>query len=165
MLFQFTTDLPKLNETFDLIPISTELKTLLQVVANGESSVAEWGVSVLPTAKSSGWIKVELVEVDVGATVTPIHPDNVGRMDDWAVRNEYLTHYFVWGQEGTGFNATDEGNPTRVRLLDKAIIRTDGSVHRLFPAKSRKIKPNSVVRIRVQSTVDVKAIAHLTIDC
>lgn len=142
--------------TNDLVEVATgaALKTLLQVATPSTTSikVLGWGVSFDGVSATAAPGRVQLVDVDVAATVTSLTPEEWGDSDG-------PPSLCVGGAAATGYNATAEGTITGSRLLDGQNVHPQTGYAVWFPADARPIvKPSRFLRVRATFAADVNAV-------
>lgn len=109
-----------------LVTTGTAIKTMLQVKPSSTiiSRLVEWGFYLDSTAASVS-AKIELIEVDVAATVTAHVASGIVKYDAAALMGgDPTTNLIQVGTSATGYTATAEGTVTAARLLDFAVATT-----------------------------------------
>lgn len=134
------------------------IKTMLQILPIVPLYVKEWGYFF---DGSPNDIKVELIEVDVAATVTALANADITQLDavgDGVAANVNMT----LSTAGTGFTATAEGTITVVRNLDPVQISSLKLFMKPFVGKDRPfIQPGKYGRIRVTAAVTVNMLCYM----
>jgi hypothetical protein len=128
------------NEVVE-VAVANGLKTVLQVKpVTKDLVVCAWTISA-DAAAAGAPIQVELIDVDVAATVTTLTPIL------W--ENEDATAALaVGGTSATGYNASAEGSITASRLLDACQIRPDGGLYTIWFPRPPKVAAGRFLRIR-----------------
>jgi hypothetical protein len=146
--------IPKASNDIVEVATSTALKTLLQVAppAGLDIQVCGWSVSFDGIVVTNPPGKVQLVDVDVAASVTSLTPEEWGSTDGAAA-------IAVGGATATGYNATAEGSIGGSRLLDGQNVHPQSGYGVWFPERERPIvKAARFLRIRALFSVDVNCI-------
>lgn len=149
--------IPKASHDVVEVATGTSLKTLMQVAtpAGLDIQLVAWGVSFDGVSPSAAPGKVQLVDVNVAATVTSLTPEEWGSSDGPA-------SLCVGGAALTGYNATAEGTITDSRLLDSQNVHPQTGYGIWFPERERPIiKASRFLRIRAQFAADVNCIPFL----
>jgi hypothetical protein len=153
---------------FASLSTGTTIKTLLQVVPGATVSlqVVEWGISFDGSAAATPG-KVELIETDVGATITQtvtsgitkFGPDALGQGDPVTALVDCSS------TTKTGYNASGEGSITAVRNLDgpQFIAPTTQFVKQFPLGREPLIQPGKFARIRVTFAASVNAYAYMIV--
>jgi hypothetical protein len=138
-----------------VVSTGTALKTIIQVAtpATTDITVISWWISFDGTTGVP--IKVELVEVDVAATVTALTP--VKYSDPNAVAS-----LCVSGTSATGYNASAEGTVTASRLLDWQLVSPTSGVIIQFPlGREPGAAASKFLRLRTTAAASVNAAAGI----
>jgi hypothetical protein len=127
------------------VAVVAGLKTVLQVKpVTKDLVVTGWSISA-DAASAGAPIEVELIDVDVAATVTALTPTL------W--ENEDATPALaVGGAAATGYNATVEGTIAASRLLDLCELRPDGGLYAIWFPRPPKVAAGRFLRIRCRYT-------------
>lgn len=158
MRFLISTSPLKLNDLFESVPTGTDPRTVLQFVSPMNLRIVEWGISVDPSDQP-GSVRVELIETDEPATITPLEESGIDRLDEHAMRHQDLANVFVLEANGTGYSATEEGTVTEAARLDMQTVRSGKQHSRKFGEKKEPIvRQGRVARIRVKA--DRSAFCH-----
>ena len=143
------------NTSNDLVEVATSaaLKTVLQVATPSTTDirVKAWGISFDGIVVTNPAGRVQLVDVDVAATVTTLTPG------EWESDDGQLS-LCVGGTAATGYNASAEGTITGSRLLDGQNIHPQNGYAIWFPGKGPRVKPSRFLRIRTTFSVDINGI-------
>ena len=128
------------NEVVE-VAVASGIKTVLQVKpVTKDLVVCGWTISA-DGAAAGAPIQVELIDVDVAATVTTLTPIL------W--ENEDATAALaVGGTSATGYNASAEGSITASRLLDACELRPDGGLYTIWFPRPPKLAAARFLRIR-----------------
>lgn len=133
-----------------VIASGTALKTLLQFKPRVPCRVIDWGVSGdASVAATPG--KVELIEVDVAATVTALANADLHKTSLDAVRFGDPTSLLISvGTSATGFNASAEGSITAARVFDVQLVSPMGGYGKQLPlGREWEVDADKFLRIRV----------------
>ena len=109
-----------------LVTTGTVIKTMLQVKPSATivSRIVEWGYWLDSSAVSVS-AKIELIEVDVAATVTAHVAAGLVKFDALALLGgDPTTNLIQVGTTATGYTASAEGTVTASRLIDIALANT-----------------------------------------
>lgn len=112
-----------------LVTTGTSIKTMLQVKPSATviSRIVEWGYWLDSSAAATS-AKIELIEVDVPATVTAHVAAGIVKYDANALMGgDPTTNLIQVGTSATGYTSTAEGTVTASRLLDLQIQTTSTS--------------------------------------
>ena len=145
--------IPKASNDVVEVATGTALKTLLQVATPSTTDirVKAWGISFDGVVVTNPSGRVQLVEVDVAATVTSLTAEEWESSDGQA-------SLCVGGVSATGYNATAEGTIGASRILDAQNVHPQGGYAVWFPGKGPKVKASQFVRIRATFSVDINGI-------
>lgn len=143
---------PKTSHDITEVATGTALKTLLQVATPSTTDIRilGWGCSFDGVAPTNPAGKLQLVDVNVAATVTTLTPEKWGSDDNPA-------SLCVGGASATGYNASAEGSITGSRILDPQNIHPQSGYAVWFP-KGPKVKASRFVRVRAHFSVDINAV-------
>lgn len=136
------------------VATSTALKTLLQVATPSTTDIRilGWGLSFDGVVVTNPPGRVQLVDVNVAATVTSQTPGKFGSDDSPA-------SLCIGGTAATGYNASAEGTITGSNLLDAENVHPQTGYSIWFPHDARpRVKASRFLRIRVLFSVDINAI-------
>lgn len=149
--------------TAAFVPVTTgtSLKTLLQVLPSATKAlrIIEWGISFSGYAAAAK-IKVELIEVDVAATVTAHVAAGIIKYDAEALMGgDPTTNLIQVGTSHTGYTSTAEGTITASRLLDAPLqLSPTETFIKQFPlGQEPLIQISKYGRIRVHAPAAVDA--------
>lgn len=150
-----------LPTTAALAPVTTgtAIKTLLQIAtpATCELRISEWGISFDGTSAATP-IKVELIDVNVAATVTAHTTSTVVGLNDTGTVATKMT----MGTTATGYTATVEGTITGARLLDYQQIPPTGLYVKQWPlGLEPEVAVSRFLRVRVTAAAAVNAICYV----
>jgi len=143
------------------VATGTALKTLLQLKPGTTSlfRILEWGISFDGSAAATPG-KVELLEVDVAATVTAFVANDITKLDgDALLAGDPTTNIVAVGTTSSGYTATAEGTVTVSRDLDGSqLIAPTNQYIKQFPlGQEPVIQPGKFCRIRVTFSTTVNA--------
>lgn len=145
----------------------TSIKTLLQVKpgATVTARVVEWGISFDGTSPDAP-IKCELLETDVAATVTASNAAAIVKLDSLALSGgDPTTALISVGTTATGYDSSNEGSITSVRMFDMNLISPTGVFVKQFPlGREPVIQPAKFARIRVTAGTSVNAYCYMVLD-
>lgn len=140
------------------VTTGTAIKTMLQVKPLVPLFVTEWGYFFDGTPAD---IKVELVEVDVAATVTALADADITRLDkvlDGVASSIFMT----LGTTSTGFTSSGEGTVTVVRNLDATQVTSLKAFVKPFALGEEPcIMPAMFGRIRVTAAAAVNMLCYM----
>jgi len=102
--------------------------------------VMGWAISADGSA-AGACIQVELIDVDVAATVTSLTPELWENEDSQPA-------LAVGGTSATGYNASAEGSITASRLFDACELRPDGGLYAIWFPRPPKVAAGRFLRIR-----------------
>jgi hypothetical protein len=150
------------------VTTGTGLKTLLQFVmkAGQMARIIEWGISFDGSAAATPGT-VELIETDVGATITQSVAADITKVDGDALNNGDPTTAIVdvSSTTKTGYTASSEGSTTAVRNLDAPqLIAPTNQFVKQFPLGQEPIlQAAKFGRIRVQFGTAINALCYVKI--
>lgn len=150
------------------VATGTSLKTMLQVKMGATvcGEVVEWGCSFDGTAAATPG-EVELIEVDVAATVTAFVAADITKYNAVALLNgDPTTALFSVGTTASGFTSTGEGSVTVVRNLAGAqqISNTSEFIQQ-FPLGERPlVQAAQFLRIRATFAATVNMYCYVIIE-
>lgn len=149
--------IPKAANAVVEVATGAALKTVLQVAPVTQAlRVVAWGVSSDAAAAAAAGI-VELIDVNVAATVTSLTPELWESPDLQAARA-------VGGAAATGYNATAEGTVTASRLLDAVELRPDGDKYVIWLPCPPKVAAGRFLRVRATFAATVNVIPWVLFD-
>jgi hypothetical protein len=139
--------------THDLVEVATSaaLKTVLQVATPSTTNIriVAWGISFDGIVATNPAGRVQLVDVDVAATVTALTPEEWGNADSPA-------SLCVSGTAATGYNATAEGTIGASTILDGQNIHPQTGYAVWFPDRAGPlVKASRFLRVRCTFSVDI----------
>lgn len=146
----------------DLVEVATGtgLKTVLQLATPSTTNIqiVAWGISLDGVVVTEAPGRVQLVEVNVAATVTLQTPDKWGNSDDQA-------SLCVGGTSASGYNASAEGSVTVSRFLDGENVHPQTGYSIWFPDKAGPtVQKSQFLRIRTTFAVDRNCIPWILYD-
>jgi hypothetical protein len=134
------------------------IKTMLQVLPLVPMYVTEWGYFL---DGSPSDIKIELIEVDVAATVTALVDADITRLDrvsDGVASSIFMT----LSTTGTGFTSSGEGTVAAVRNLDAPQISSLKAFAKQLPlGQESMIQAGKYGRIRVTAAAAVNMLCYM----
>ena len=153
-------------------PTGTAIRTMMQLrTATGITArVIAWGISFDGSAAATPG-KVELIEVDVAATMSTAYA-----VADIQPHNWYNAPANTSGATGTPFNlstttsgfatgAVTEGTTTASRMADFQLIAPTNQYVQQFPlAREFEITPQKYLRVRVTFAVSVNMVCWLIVE-
>jgi hypothetical protein len=146
--------IPKASHDVVEVATGTGLKTLLQVAppTGLDILICGWGVSFDGIVVTNPPGRVQLIDVNVAATVTSLTPEEWGDLAGPA-------SLCVGGAALTGYNASAEGTITDSRLLDTQNVHPQAGYSVWFPERERPIiTAGRFCRIRTLFSVDVNCL-------
>ena len=147
------------------VTTGTALKSLLQFKPLVPCKIIEWGISFDGSAAATPG-KVELVEVDVAATVTAYVNADLMKYDLAAVRHGDPTSALISvGTSASGYTSTVEGSVTAARMFDLQLLPPTGPYLKQFPlGREPEVDTNKFVRIRVTYAAAINALCYLLVE-
>lgn len=145
------------------VATGTSRKTLIQIKPLVLVRVLEWGISFDGYAAAAP-IKVELVEVDVAATVTAFVNNDITKVDgDALLYGDPTSEIYSVGTSASGYTSTGEGTITATRNLDAPqLIAPTNQFVKQFPLGDYPIvQRNKYARIIVTAPATVNAFCYL----
>jgi hypothetical protein len=145
------------------VTTSTSLKTLLQVKPLVPCKLIEWGISFDGSAAATPGT-VELVEVDVAATVTAFVAADITFFDGEALLvGDPTTSFISVGVSASGYTSSAEGSVTTVRNLGPVQqMSPTGQFIQQFPLGQEPfLQAAKFTRIRVKFGTAVNALCYL----
>lgn len=140
------------------VTTGTAIKTMLQVLPLVPLYVMEWGYTF---DGSPNDIKVELIEVDVAATVTALVDADITRLSEVS-DGVASTINMTLSVSGTGFTSSAEGTVTVVRNLDGPQVSAMKMFQKQFSLGERPmIQVAKYGRIRVTAAAAVNMLCYL----
>lgn len=146
--------MPKTSNDITEVATSAALKTVLQVATPSTTPirVVGWGISFDGIVVTNPPGRVQLIDVDVAATVTSLTPEKWGSDD---AQNSLC----VGGVSATGYNGSAEGSITGSRMLDPQNVHPQTGYSIWFPDNARPlVKASRFLRIRTTFSVDINSI-------
>ncbi len=142
------------------VTTGTSLKTMLQLKPLVPLFVVEWGYSF---DGSPSDIKVELIEVDVAATVTASAEADVTKLGNPEDSGQAAI-VMTLGTTSTGYTSTGEGSVTACRNLDTPQVSSLKTYQKQFPLGERpKIQVAKFARVRVTAAVAVNMLTYVVV--
>lgn len=155
------------NTTAALVKVATgtAIKTMLQVKPVVPMRVVEWGCSFDGSAAATPG-QVELIEVDVAATVTASVAADVTQYDAEAVQFNSNSTFFTLSTSGTGYTSSAEGSVTVTRnLAGPQMIAPTNQFVEQFPLGYRPyIQGAKFGRIRVTFGTTVNMYCYMILE-
>lgn len=160
-----------MQTTVAFLPVTTGsvIKTMLQLVPKqGIAKIMEWGISFDGfTAAQPG--KVELIETDVGGTITNYANADITKYNGEALAgpSDPTTNLIdVSSTTKSGFTCTGEGSITAVRNLDgPQLIAPTNQFIKQFPlGREPTIQLGKFARIRVTFGSAINAYCYLIVE-
>lgn len=151
------------------VPVTTgtSIKTLLQIQPSATlvMKILEWGVSFDGSAAATPG-KVELLETDVGATVTAFAAADLNKFDAAALMcGNQTTNLIQVGTTNSGYTATSEGSIAAVRMFDAQLIAPTNQYVKQFPlGREPLIQVSKFARIRVTFAAAINAYAYMLVE-
>lgn len=147
------------------VTTGTGLKTMLQIKPFNAMRIVEWGCSFDGSAAATPGV-VELVEVDVAATVTAFVDADITKYEAVADVAVPSIAGFTLGVSASGYTASAEGTPTASRNLDapQLIAPTNQFIKQLPLGKQSMIQIGKFARIRVNFAVAVNMLCYILVD-
>lgn len=145
---------PKASNAAVEVATGAVLKTLLQVATPSTTDirVCGWGISFDGASPTAVPGVLELIDVDVAATVTTLTPEEFGSDDNQA-------SLCVGGVSATGYNASAEGTITGSRILDAQNVHPQTGYSIWLPERFRpRVKASRFLRVRALFAVTVNGI-------
>lgn len=151
---------------FAPVTTGTSIKTMLQFKPSATviARIVEWGCSFDGSAAATPG-KIELIETDVAATVTPMVAADITKLDSDALAGgDPTTNLIQCGTTSTGYTSTAEGSTTSVRNLDIQFIAGTNQYIKQFPlGREPIIQVSKFARIRVTFGAAVNAYAYMIV--
>jgi hypothetical protein len=147
------------------VATTTNLLTLLQVKlkAGVLGRIVEWGFSGDGSALATP-LQVELIEVDVAATVTAHAAAGVVKFNDPDLPAPDTT-YFELGTAATGYTAGAEGTITASRLFDaRQLLPTNDFSYQWPLDREPTLNAAKFGRIRVKAGASINAYCWMTVE-
>lgn len=165
-LFKIYNGVEPTTAQFVKVATGTNLKTMLQVKPSSTKAlrVTEWGISFDGSAAATP-IVVELIEVDVAATVTAHVAAGIVKLDAEALLcGDPTTNLIQVGTSATGYSASAEGTITAGRLLDAHLIAPTNNFIFQWPLDYEPIgQVDKFVRIRVKAEATINAMCYMVV--
>ncbi len=142
------------------VTTGTSIKTMLQIKPLVPLFVVEWGYTF---DGSPSDIKVELIEVDVAATVTASAEADVTKLGNPADSGQAAI-VMTLSTTGTGYTSTGEGSVTAARNLDAPQVSSLKAYQKQFPLGERPlIQVAKFGRVRVTAAVAVNCLCYMVL--
>jgi hypothetical protein len=141
------------------VATGTSLKTLLQIAPPSSSNltVIEWGISFDGSSAATP-IQVELIEVDVAATVTAYVAADIVKLN----QPGGIASQITLGVTASGYTSTSEGSITASRLLDYQLVApTNQYVLQKPLGRDWTIQASKFLRVRVTAGASVSALCYV----
>lgn len=138
------------------VTTGTSIKTMLQVAtpSTTDIKIIEWGISFDGSAAATPG-KIELLQVDVAATVTSLTPSVYGNPNGPA-------SLCVGGSIATGYTASGEGTTTVARVFDAQLLPPTAPYVKQFPlGREPWVAVSKFLRIRVTFGAAVNAYCYV----
>lgn len=153
---------------FVKVATGTSLKTMLQVKPGATQSlrVISWGISFDGFAAALP-VLVELIEVDVAATITAHVAAGIIKSNAQALgAGDPTTSKFTLTTTGTGYTASGEGSVTASRLLSPPLLLPPTGVYQIQIPLAREaiIQKAMFGRIRVTAGTDVNVTCWMEVE-
>lgn len=149
----------------------TVIKTLQQIKCGASKPlrVLGWGYSFDQSAAATP-VKIELIEVDVAATVTAYVAGDLMPLDGEAIYvkaagGDPTTNLIPVGTTSSGYNATAEGTVTDSRLFDshQAPVTSPFSIYRAL-GREFVMQLSKFLRVRITSGVAYNLYTYVDIE-
>lgn len=156
--------------TVAFVPVTTgtSIKTLMQVVPKvSGAQIIEWGISFDGSSAATPG-KVELIETDVGATITNYANADITKLDAEALLSpsDPTTNLIdVSSTTKSGYTSSNEGTITAVRNLDppQFIAPTNQFIKQFPLGREPEIQLGKFARIRVTFGAAINAYCYMII--
>lgn len=140
--------------------VAATAKSLIQIKTPaagtwGGGRVVEWGI-YFDTVLSSA-AKVELVEVDVAATITAYVAADIVKRDQPQADASLIS---IGSTTNSGFAASAEGTPTVARLMDFGAV-VQAQMEKEVLGREAELQAGKFYRVRVTSPVTANALAYI----
>lgn len=141
---------PNSSNALAVVAATTSIKTVLQVATPSTTEIIVIGYSVSFDASAAGKpLTVELVEVDVAATVTSLTPGKYSQPGGAA-------SLCVGGTSATGYNASAEGTIGASRFADGQLVPPTSGILGQWPlGREFRVAVSKFLRIRVTGSSGV----------
>lgn len=150
---------------FVKVATGTSIKTMLQVKPGTQNKlkVVEWGASFDGTAANTP-VLLELIEVDVAATVTAHVAAGIVKLGDPNDVDPTTSNISV-GTSATGYTSSNEGTPTASRLLDCQLVAPTNQWAIQFPlGREPVVDVSKFLRIRVTAGTTVNMVCYVVVE-
>lgn len=149
------------------ITTGTAVKTLLQFKPSAtlQAKIIEWGISFDGSAAATPG-RVELIETDVAATVTPFVTADITRYDsDALMGGDPVSNLIQVGASASGYTASVEGATTVTRDLDapQFIAPTNQFIKQFPLGREPVVQIAKFARIRVTFAVAINAYCYMIV--
>lgn len=146
----------------------TSRKTMLQFKPSATigAKIKEWGISHDGSAAATPG-KVELVEVDVAATVTAMVAADITKLDANALMGgDPTTNLIQCGTTSTGYTSSGEGSIAATRYLDgpKLIAPTTQYEKQIPLGNEGFVQPGKFARIIVTFPVTINLFCYMIVE-
>lgn len=142
------------------------IKTMLQFKPSATviAKIVEWGISFDGSAAATPG-KIELMESDVAATVTPHAAADITKYDsDALMGGDPTTNLIVVGSSATGYTSAGEGTTTVARMFDLQYIAGTNQYVKQFPlGREPVLQVSKFARIRVTFGTAVNAYCYMIV--
>lgn len=161
-LFLITNGAAPTTAAHAAVTTGAAIKTLLQVKPLVIARIVEWGISFDGSAAAAP-IKCELIETDVGATVTVHSEGNITKFDDLSALAASVLN--ITAGANTGYTSSSEGSIGATRPFDIQLIAPTSQYVKQFPlGREPKIAADKWARIRVTAAAAVNAYCYMIIE-
>lgn len=161
-LYLFTNGPAPTTAAQAVVTTGTAIKTMLQVKPLVIARIVEWGISFDGSAAATP-IKVELMETDVGASVTLHTEASITKFDDLGALAANM--FNITAGANTGYTASSEGSIGTVRPFDIQLIAPTSQYVKQFPlGREPKIAADKWARIRVTAAAAVNAYCYMIVE-
>ncbi len=142
------------------VTTGTSIKTMLQIKPLVPLWVVEWGYCF---DGSPSDIKVELIEVDVAATVTASAEADVTKLGNPADSGQAAI-VMTLSTSATGYTSSGEGSVTAARNLDGPQVSSTKLYQKQFPLGERPlIQVAKFGRVRVTAAAAVNMLTYIVV--
>jgi hypothetical protein len=141
------------------VTTGTAIKTLMQIATPSTESlrIVEWGISFDGSAAATP-IEVELIDVNVGATVTAYAAADIVKLN---APNDVGT-LMTLGTSASGYTASAEGSVTGARLLDYQLVAPTSQYVMQYPlGREPAVAASRFLRIRVTAPAAVNCTCYI----
>lgn len=150
------------------VATGTAIKTMLQLKPIVPCRIIEWGCSFDGSAAATPG-EVELIEVDVAATVTAFVAADITPYDAEALQfnsGDPTSNYITVSTSGSGYTASAEGTVTVVRNLDgpQLIAPTNQYVKQFPLGREPLVQAAKFARVRVTFGTAINAYCYMIVE-